>query len=414
MSNDLLAPESTAGAVPEHLAPKGVDLLAPGGAAAAMAELVQQELPLEDAGERWVHPNDLSGPDDHLTVDINDAPTHEPEYEVPGLPFVQRRPVRSSMEDGEGVVEAGVAAFVETEMAKPSDGRHLVMEYGPLRGLESRLRSVVLDQSDPKVAEMLTGQLRRCIHDAVVTNTLLSAKETTEEGLNARIEATNDLADSVEANVEPLLMKLEELRYPNIDLLRTAIKNTIEVEQRRLELMTKSLVPATIGHHIFEGLKDLGSRLAGTFEPEQLVGDARRHRNDQLSRAMTDLREVTEELRANAGDEEWERVNGERAAEMATSLTDSISNLVRGVEDQVDHNTVQKVLNTAGENIQHAADHAADEDHKSRLKRMVEMLKTALEAIAEALKRVFGKDNDDKKDSKAGGPSGPSPARPTH
>jgi hypothetical protein len=423
-TNDLLAPDSDSGATS---VPAGGDLLAPGGAAEHLAHVAADEGSIPQPEVQYMHPNE-GDPDEGLAfgplvennpfspmsdafgLDLTEADVvGAPPGAIPGLP-VRKPVILLSPEER----EAALQVLLEQERNQAGDERHIIMEFGPLRSLESRLRSISQDMAHNDVAEAVMTQVRRCIHDAVVTNTLLGEKETTEAGLMARIEAVKDLEESMEERVEPLLAKLEEIGL-DMGQLRTGLKNTIEVESRRLDGMTKSLVPATLGHHIFEGLVDLKDSFVNGFSNKQeLVGDVRRHRNEQLGRALSNLVEVSAELRANAGDEEWERAEGPMATSAIHELTSSIEAMTKGVEDQVDFNTLNKALNEAHGNISEAEANAVDAEHKSRLKRMVDFLKTAVEAIAAAIQKVFGRDND--KDDKARGPSGPtgpSPARMT-
>lgn len=370
---------------PAKAAAQAVESAADGLVAGAGPALVPGEMPVD-----YVHPNESE--DDHFVPDYPEGLT-EDATEIPSpVPGVEARKPSVLLTPLER--EAALKDLLSEEMEANADSGPVILEFGPLASLEKRLRGITADfAGGPDIAEVVTTRLRRCIHDAVVSNTLLGEKETTEAGLMARIEAVSDMDDALEEKVEPLLSRIEEL---GIDLgpLRTGLKNTLEVEARRLDNMTKSLVPATLGHHIFEGLVDLkDSFVNGLSGKEELVGDVRRHRNEQLSRNLANLVEVSYELRANAGDAEWERTHGAMAVDVANELTSSIQNLTKGVEDQVDFSVLNKGLGDANRNLTEAAAAAADAEHKSRMQRMVEFLKTAVEAIANAVKSVFGREN---------------------
>ena len=59
----------------------------------------------------------------------------------------------------------------------------------------------------------------------------------------------------------------------------------------------------------------------------------------------------------------------------------------------MDFSVLNKGLGDANRNLTEAAAAAADAEHKSRMQRMVEFLKTAVEAIANAVKSVFSRDD---------------------
>jgi len=351
---------------------------------------IDHALPAGDAPSGYVHPNDSE--DDLYVPDYPEGLTEEA-TEIPSpVPGVEARKPSVLLTPLER--EAMLKDVLLGEMEANVDTAPVILEFGPLTSLEKRLRGITSDfAGGPDIAEAVTTCLRRCIHDAVVSNTLLGEKESTEAGLMARIEAVSDLEDALEEKIEPLLSHIEEL---GIDLgpLRTGLKNTLEVEARRLDSMSKSLVPATVGHHIFEGLSDLKDTFVKNFfGKEELVGDVRRHRNKQLTESLTNLVEVSYELRANAGDEEWERTHGAMAVSVANELALSIQTMTKGVEDQVDFAVLNKGLGDVNRNLSEAAAAAADAEHKSRMQRMVEFLNSAVEAIANAVKSVFGRDN---------------------
>lgn len=417
-TNDLLAPgngnehdkvrdhEATgedllAGGAPQHTAavyvgddPAQAAAQAIESTAQSLVDAAGRALPAGAAPVEYDHPNESD--DDPFIPDYPEGLTEEA-TEIPSpVPGVEARKLSVLLTPLER--EAALKGLLVEEMEANADAGPVILEFGPLTSLAKRLGGITSDfAGGPDVAEVVTTRLRRIVHDAVVSNTLLGEKETTEAGLMARIEAVSDLEDALAEKVEPLLSRIEEL---GIDLgpLRTGLKNTLEVEARRLDSMSKSLVPATIGHHIFEGLADLKDTFVKSFSgKEELVGDVRRHRNEQLTKNLANLVEVSYELRANAGDEEWERTHGAMAVDVANELTSSIQTLTKGVEDQVDFSVLNKGLSDANRNLAEAAAAAADAEHKSRMQRMVEFLKTAVEAIANAVRSVFGRDDDHSK-----------------
>jgi hypothetical protein len=408
-SHDLLAPDNS-GAPLRVADPNatGEDLLAGGNPRHDQAELFGEDsastpgVPYESAAEQtyaylphemppgFVHPNQFE--DDHYIPDYPEGLTEEATAIPSPIPGVEARKPSVLLTPLER--EAALKRLLQEELEANADSGPIILEFGPLASLEKRLRGITADfAGGPDIAEVVTTRVRRCIHDAVVSNTLLGEKECTESGLMARMEAVSDMQDAIEQKIEPLLSHIEEL---GIDLnpLRTGLNNTLEVEARRLESMSKSLVPATLGHHIFEGLSDFkDTLLSGLTGKQELVGDVRRHRNEQLSRNLADLVEVSYELRANAGDEEWERSHGAMAFKAANELTAGIQSLTKGVEDQVDFSVLNKGLGDAKRNLSEAAEAAADAEHKNRLQRMVELIRAAVESIAKAVKSVFGRED---------------------
>ncbi|MEJ6002684.1 hypothetical protein [Paucibacter soli] len=307
------------------------------------------------------------------------------------IPGVERRPYPSlSLNPAE--MEAQLQAILEKAREESAETSNLILEFGPFTTLEQRLRGISQDLTDLDVAEVIMTKMRRVIHDVVVQDPMLNEREGREAGLTARMTAIESIIEGFAQEVEPFLQTMDEAGM-KVGNVREGLVTSLSKEQQRLEILSKSLAPATIGNQIFESLSNWKNELfAGG--PTPLVGDLRRHRNDQLARSLSNLAEVSSELRQNAGDAEWERTHGQMASEMAETLVNDVKELIRGVENQVDLNSVNKALDGATENLDFAAQNAVDEEHKSRMQKMIEGIREAVAAMMAALSKVFGMNRD--------------------
>lgn len=288
--------------------------------------------------------------------------------------------------------EAELQRVLQELSEKGEDSDPVILEFGPLAALEARLRGVTADLADDDVARVVTAKLRQLIHEAVVSNPYMGDKWNTQEGLAARREAVEDINDSIDAEIEPMLTNIESTGL-KLTGLRTALKNTIQVEQRLLLQLEQSLAPPTIGNLIFEGLSQLKDSFTSTASGKlTLKGDVRRFRNEQVSRALADLVEISGEIRSNAGNAEWERTEGPMALKLAGELSSNIKTLTKGVEDQVDYSLVNRALGESALNISQAAELASDDSHKEGLKKMLDFMHQAMEAFANIVKKALGVD----------------------
>ena len=269
-------------------------------------------LPADEAAStaEFVHPNEG---DDHLAHLGEEPPEFVEQDFVPGsVPGVQAR--RASVLLSPQEREAQMQYILEQERDNPTYSEHLILEFGDLKGFEQRLRGVIKDFTQDDVAEAVVARMRRCIHEVVCEKPLLAEKESSEAGLDARIQAVSQIGELLAERVEPLL---ENLAEAGVDThpLRAAIARAVDDEAHRLAKKHESLAPATLGLVIFDKLSDAAGALKRTLtgEKQGLVGDVRRHRNHQLGRALEDLATVTADMRDNAGDEEWERAVGAMA-----------------------------------------------------------------------------------------------------
>ncbi|MFK4705791.1 hypothetical protein ABIC83_002630 [Roseateles asaccharophilus] len=288
-------------------------------------------------------------------------------------------------------MEAELQNILERARSESAEARHLVLEFGPFAGLEKTLRGMSQDLTDQDIGEVLMTKARRAIHDVVVSTDNLDVRETREEGLMARAVAIQEIIEKYQSDVVPFLDELRQAGM-NVSEVSDAFDKTLAVEQKRLEFLNDRLVPATLGNQIFDHLA--AGMQALVSGPSQLVGDVRRHRNDNLARALTNLTDITSEMRSNAGDPVWERANSAMSTEMAGNLIREVKGLVTGVEDQVDLSSVNRTLKNAGESLSFAADNAAEAEHKNRIEKMVEAIQQAIDAMMAALGRIFGQARD--------------------
>lgn len=337
----------------------------------------------------FVHPNEG---DDHLAHLGEEPPEFIEEDYVPGsIPGVQAR--RPSIMLSPEEREAQVKSILDEERNNPTHSEHLILEFGGLKGFEQRLRGVIKDFTQGDVALAVVARMRRCIHEVVCEKPLLAERESTEDGLDARIQAVSQIGELLRDRIEPLLENLAEAGVET-HALRAAMARAVDDESHRLAKKHETLVPATLGLVIFDKLSGAASALKRslTGEKQELVGDVRRHRNHQLGRTLEDLATLTGEMRDHAGDEEWERTEGAMALSTSRELMDNIGGLVKGVEDQVDMNMVNKGLKSATDNITAAAESASDESFKESLKQMLETVKRAVMALVTAVKKALGHD----------------------
>lgn len=361
-----------------------------GGYLPQLTEDQRQQLAMEH--EQELDPN-IVDPDDPSPFGPNSAdPRTEEEFtnDAFGLPMIEQRSTRAAMSHLER--QSAYESVVASALGGPMDTKRLVMEYGPLAKIESQMRGMVHDLTDyPEAGEVLLHMTRRCIHDVVVSNPALAEKEQNETGLIARMEAMDDLLIAMDERLPAFVAELDEACGADIEPLLKSFRNAVEVEKRRLDALAKNLQPATLGNRLLSNLEDVKDSLIRVFQSDNLVGDVRRHRNDALARALEGLTEASSELRSNAGDPEWERGDGVMVAQHASQFAEEVRSLTKGVEDQIDFGAVNAGLKTAHDNLGEAAEAAADKEHKNRLKKAMEVMREALMAIANALKKVFGR-----------------------
>jgi phytoene/squalene synthetase len=123
-----------------------------------------------------------------------------------------------------------------------------------------------------------------------------------------------------------------------------------------------------------------------------MTGNARKHRNKELTSSLSDLFIVADEIKKNAGNLDWEKSHGSICTQAVNNLTKRIHSLTKGVEGQIDSVSLNKGLKDIHKVLGEAAEASADPEHKNRLTEVKEFMDFVAKAIAEAFAKIFGKD----------------------
>lgn len=283
--------------------------------------------------------------------------------------------------------DKAVADILAEDERQSINQNTLLFEYGPFHELERNMRDFTEGICDEAVAHLVTSHVRQAIHDAVAPNARLASNPNSEQGLHARIQALKDIEGNLAGEIEPLCRQLEKVGVDGIAALRKGLVQAVSSERGLLEAKVKDLAPPTLGRMVFDALRganDSGSR-------DQLVGDARKHRNAELTKALGGLYDVANELKSNAGNVEWERGQGRESVKAVDSLTRRIRGLTQGVEDQVDSLALRKGFKDVDGLLREAGSKAGDEEHKSRLAEAGKFIAEMVKALTDALGRLFSR-----------------------
>ena len=329
-------------------------------------------------------PPHFASPGDELD-DLQDPASglDDPHSEVTSLVPAAADPDLTQEESARRVQE--VLANFKTGMAFDDAERTMVLEFGVLAILERRIAHRAEDILAPNVAAVLHTEVRRAIHEAVVSNPMLSKNERSSDSLDAREAMLLKLEKTLESRTTTLMTELKRADAKGIKEFFDQMYGAIDAEQRRLAQMKKNLAPPTLGQTIFDGLK-----AAFHGSGNELVGDARRHRNKQLTTAVEDLTSFAKELKEKAGDAAWERSHGAMARRGVSQLTRQVEDLTKSVADQIDAPALRKNLDSVKDLLDDASKNSVDPEHKKALEQMVKNLHEMVKALISAVGRVFG------------------------
>lgn len=288
--------------------------------------------------------------------------------------------------------EARVAEILEANELQAINQNTLIFEYGPLHTLEHELSDFTSGLVDGPIAELVMSHVRQAIHDAVVTNLSLSKAETSEAGLVARMSALLQISTRISETTGDLLKSLENAGVPNMVALRKGLPTMVNAQRLMLEGTKKDLAPPTIGKLLFESLR----RSMSPSGHDHLVGNARVHRNKELTGAVQSLKDVAGELKAHAGDANWERTQGKASIAEVGKLTKRIHGLTKGVEDQVDSLALRKGFKEVNQILSDAAAGTADPEHKGALEQACKFISDFVKQLTETLKQLFTRSSEPK------------------
>jgi hypothetical protein len=263
----------------------------------------------------------------------------------------------------------------------------LVFEFGPFRALETRMRGFTDGVFSGAAEQLVTALVRRSFHDAVSTNANLAKPGNTKEGLLAQVKALQDVLTNLDSGVGPLLHKLENAGVDGAKQLLLGLTQAVTSEHAALKDKVKDLAPPTLGRMLFDSLRNTAHSLGDS----QLVGNARQHRNAELTKSLRSLYEVGAELKANAGNAEWERGQGKASLKEVKTLSRRIEGLTKGVEDQVDGLALRKGFNDVNGMLKDAGTNASDEQHKKSLESMAKYIAELVKKLTDALGALFNR-----------------------
>lgn len=279
-------------------------------------------------------------------------------------------------------VVAGILAANELQNI---NDQTLIFEYGPLHVLEKQLREFTTGIIDGPIAELVISHVRQAIHDLAVTSPGLAKSATSEVGLRSRIDVLKHIERKIEGSTSKLLDDLERACVPDMGSLKDGLLQIVSGERRLLEDSVKDLSPPTVGRLLFEAMRSVVTDKSG----DQLVGNARVHRNRDLTQSLSSLKDVAAELKAHAGDAAWEKSQGKASLSEVESLTKRINGLTKGVEDQVDALALRKGFKDVKASLDDASSMSAEPGHKSALETASKAIADFVKQLTEVLSRLF-------------------------
>ena len=380
---------------PRPQPPIGDDLAPPPMPTFASAAAANQAATIGDA---------LAGDDDH---GLGVAPdSTEALDELIGAVPAQLAAHSDSLPSQAATLTAAPAESVQDILnevrAELEEGAPLLMELGPFSGLNARLRSAIAEHPDAESAMTLATLASRIIHDAVTAHPGCNSSEVSKPVIEQRQKALSVASEVAQSKMIPLLARLGAHHKDALLPLQNSIMQAFRFEGETLESQKQSIVPATLGDRVFD---KLFSAAQTAFEGNApLTGDIRRHRDEQLTRALSDLHSVSSEINERSGDADWERSTGKQAVTVLGDLMVSVRRITKGVENQVNHEALQKTLRTVSDNLGSASKKTRDDEQKRLLEEAAAALAKLMQKIRESLAKFFG--------ISAGTPTVPSGPRP--
>lgn len=268
--------------------------------------------------------------------------------------------------------------------------RTLVLEFGLLEGMAKRMCRMADDQVREDIAVVVKAQIRRAIHDGVIENPIGEDNHRSENAIAIREKTVHHAKSRMESNLLPLLARLDKAEAKGAADLIRGLRGETSSELQRIKTMKANTRSVSLGENLFNGLTDGLSSLAG----RRIEGDARRHRNRQLSDALEQLHRHTDTLRKKTGDGSWEATDGITTTTEVGKLQRKVKNLTRGVENQIDGPALSKNLKDINANLAEAFDKSATEDHKESLKELINKMREIVDALINAVGRMFGRGSD--------------------
>ena len=318
----------------------------------------------------------LAGANAHLAPEMlatSFAQSNDFEHEAPPKP-------------GQG--PSNVADILADDANQQKNQNTLLFDYGPFGKMEVFMREFTGSLVDEAVAQVVTSHVRQAIHDAVTTSPHLEKDPKSQQGLLARAKALEVIQSNLDRKLDPLLNRLKGANVPEIESLQRGLNQIVESEREYLNTDLQNLSPPTVGGMLFDGLRRI-------FAPENtsLVGNARTHRNADLTKTLSDMHEVAGELKKNSADKEWVRTQGGQSVAEVNALNKRLQGLTEGVEDQVDTLALRKGLTEVNSLLTEAGDKTEDPAFKASLKASCKAVAEFIKNLTETLGRLFKRDS---------------------
>ena len=266
----------------------------------------------------------------------------------------------------------------------------LVHEFGAFMDLEKRMRGITDGVLSGTAEQLVTSYIRRAMHGAQTSDPKLAKPEFTQEGNSARVKALVAVAGALgspELGLKRMLDQLQDAGVMGASSLFHDLKMAVDTERKDYADKADSMAPPSLGRMLFNSLR----AGADSMTNQHVVGNARQHRNGELTKSLRSLYEVGAELKANAGNAAWEADQGKASLKEAKALSKRIEGLTKGVEDQVDGLALRKGFNDVNNLLKEAGASAADAEHKKALEAMNEFINNLVKKITEALGALFNR-----------------------
>ncbi|ART57142.1 hypothetical protein CBP36_19750 (plasmid) [Acidovorax carolinensis] len=285
---------------------------------------------------------------------------------------------------------AAIKDLLEADAQHHARSSTLILEYGPFEGIEQKIRAFANEVLSPEAAEAVISHVRMAIHDVVIASSSLQLKEISPDGLHARIDALRKIDQAIKSPGHPagaLLSKLHAVGLDGIDRFGHSAMHLTASELQRMDRLSRKFVPEGLGQMLFRQLQ----RLRPTPAPTAVNGDIRRTRNDRLLTTLSQLTEVANEIKANAGDKDWGLTQGQMCTKEASRLQKEIAFLTAGVEDQLDSRALKSSVKKTQDILNEASAQCADPEFKGRIDQLKESLGDMVRQLVDALTRMLSK-----------------------
>ncbi len=289
-----------------------------------------------------------------------------------------------------------VMAALKADAARTSESGDYIYNLGPMEELCKQFNEIIKNTGGNQgVIEAFQHHMLNAFHTAAFEHSAALFKEDgtprntkTAEGLKARADTLNDAAEIFRSSTKELVKDLSAAGYDAKSLALTVEKNMSVRLKQMQDMLDRGTSKLTVGEALLLKVQDSFGKV---FANGDLAGDARQHNNQTIAEKLRQLKEVSTDIRINAGKPQWESGDGKAAQGLAKSLLRELNEITEGRETKLNHRSLKKKLDEVATDLTEASSLTNDKDFQEDLRKMAQRINDLVERITNAIRAAFSR-----------------------